>query len=184
MHPILPLPAHRHPPSTPRDSEIWFRMQKIQFLWSQAPAHLNFYQSGLLLNMCTFDIFSSSSYTYCLFHLGAISPSYFSQITDVIAERFVLVPLHGSGKRSRKKAQTSLHPAAFPVLHFLWSWGYTCIFISVRWCKNMLSHWPLSNSTPLVNEKSVGGNFIHGAECGKGQVPEMSGKTQAVCVSL
>lgn len=48
--------------------------------------------------MCTFDIFSSSSYTYCLFHLGAISPSYFSQITDVIAQRFVLVPLQAVGK--------------------------------------------------------------------------------------
>lgn len=65
------------------------------------------------------------SYTHCLLHLGAISPSYLPQIRGVTALRgFVLVPLHGSGKRERKTAQASLLPASFPVLHFLWLWGW------------------------------------------------------------
>lgn len=157
MHPILPLPTHGHPPSTPKG----FRNVQQQFLWTQRTVHLTFYQSAPLLHMCTFDIFSSSIYSYCLLHLGVISAFYFSPIIDVIAEkRFVLVLfLHGSEKRARKTAQASLHPVVFPVLHFLWLWGWgfsTLVYLYLL-CdvKNMLWHWPLSNSTPLVNEKSV-----------------------------
>lgn len=106
------LPSHRHPPSTSRG----FRNVQQQFL----TVHLTFYLPGPLLNICIFDTFSSSIHTHCSLHLGAIPPSYISQIPGVIVERwFVLVPLHGSGKRARKTAQASLHPIFFPVLHFL-----------------------------------------------------------------
>lgn len=137
-------------------------------------------------------------YLHCLLHRGSISPSYFSQITGVIAEKwFVPVPfLYGSGKRGRRTAKAAfaaccLSCSAFTKIVTM-RVQCTCVSIYVTWrgSKSMLQHWslmgpPPSRSTPLANAKSgwetVG---IHGAECGKGQAAEVSQKIQAICISL
>lgn len=112
MHPILP-PSLTQTPS--------FYPQGIQKRIPSIPVKSGVCSPDFLSWTCTFDTFLSSIYPYCLLHLGAISPSCFSQITGVIEEKwFVLVPfLHSSGKRARKTA-----PAVFPVLRFLWLWGW------------------------------------------------------------
>lgn len=144
VHPILP-PPHTQTPS--------FYPQGIQKCTTAIPVKSGDCSPSFLSVRPTFE------HEYIWHFL--ISPSYFPQITDAIAEGwFALVSLPGSGRRVRKAAEASLHPVVFPVLHFLWLWGWgfttlVYLYLIFLWCKKHVVTLTSTNSTPFVNEESV-----------------------------
>lgn len=111
--------THNHPSHTHRQAHTHRPPQELQkSCTTEIPmksggtsVHLTFCQAHFWIQHVYMWHFLPF-YPHCLPHRGSISPSYFSQITGVIAEkRFVPVPfLHGRGKRARRTAKAAFAP--------------------------------------------------------------------------